>query len=77
MAKIEMAKLVVDKYSTNEIIEFLANEIPKIRYTAEEGMAQQNLALIGVTMGNYAKVEAILYHLNEKLNGKKEPTVVQ
>lgn len=75
--KINSAKLVVDNHSTEEVVEYLTEAMKLNRSCSTDAVLNQNVAQMGVSLCNIQYIESILVALNEKLNGKKEKTVVQ
>lgn len=75
--KINYGKLVIDNYSTEEIIHYCRENLKIVRQMAEEGIDSQNAYNIGVALAGMVNLEVVLASLDEKLNGKKERTVVQ
>lgn len=77
MAKIDVSKLVVDNYSTEEIIDFLSKQAKIVSAALSAALEGGNLAAAGCQTANILILSRILQLLDEKLNGKKEATVVQ
>lgn len=77
MAKVSPSKLIVDNYSTEEVIDYVVTALKTNMNLSAEAASDQNNFQIGCALCNVDYVYHVLYALNEKLNGKKEATVVQ
>lgn len=77
MAQLNVAKLFVDNNSTEDVIKHLASSLKMNRSIANGGIDTQNPYQAGYALCNVDYAINILSALDEKLNGKKEPTMVQ
>lgn len=76
MAKINSSKLIVDNYSTEEVIRYTSILLQTGDAIMAKAISGQNLAYAGSAGMTYTQATAILDALDEKLNGKKQATVV-
>lgn len=77
MVKINIPQLVVDNYDINEIIESLNNNLQEVCVGLNKAVEANNMGSVGAWVTNVMTIYSIVHCLNEKLNGKKEATVVQ
>lgn len=77
MAKVDSSRLIVDNHSTEEVINYLTLLLKTNRIVVSDGVASQNAYQIGCVLCNVENALNVLEALDEKLNGKKEATVVQ
>ncbi len=75
--KIDVAAIVVNNYTTQEIVNFLLNMHLVGHSYMTKAIQEQNLGYIGKAESCYAQAEAVLKALDQKLNGQKTPTVVK
>lgn len=77
MAKINSVELLVDNYDTKEVINYAASLLKAGDILMAQALKEQNLGYAGAASMTYTQATGVLEVLNEKLNGKKEATVVQ
>lgn len=73
----DAAKYTVQHFSTEEIIASVVSLLKGGRKTMTRGIMEQNIGYAGMASADYYQAEKILEALDQKLNGKKEATVVQ
>lgn len=76
MKKLDIGELVNDNYSMDEVVEYLAASLPTTVKALTEGITAQNWGAIGAANAQLANLTTITNSLNEKVNGKKEGTVL-
>lgn len=76
MDKINFGKLAVDNYSTEDIIKWLHNASKRELLAMMESVGEGNLGLIGSTLSQLSLIVGVIQSLDEKVNGKKEGTVL-
>lgn len=76
MAKIDVAKKLVDDIATEDIINLVLNLHIGAKSKMRLAEEQQNLAYMGEAKISYEWAEQVLSALYEKMNGKKIPTVL-
>lgn len=77
MVKKTIYDLAAEKYTDAEMISSAFNVLKMGDDVLREAIAQQNLGLAGEARQLFIQAFRLLQALNEKLNGKKEATVVQ
>lgn len=76
MANFNAAKIIVSEYSIEEVLEsiFELHTIGKQWLT--KAVKEQNIGYAGMAVQAYNQAESLARALHEKLNGKKQHTVV-
>lgn len=77
MVKIDLCDLAIKDFSTEEVISYIVALNKVARISINKGIIEQNLGLAGQASSIYSQSEALIEALDQKLNGKKEKTVVQ
>ena len=77
MAKITAHELLVKELSTQEVVEAAWGVVKGTHMILTQAIDDQNLGKAGEAKQTAYQAMQLLECLNEKLNGKKEPTVVQ
>lgn len=76
MKKIEFSKLAVDNLKQEEIIEWLADGTASLVKDFSDAILSNNMGEVGTIASQLVLIAGVAKALNEKVNGKKEPTVV-
>lgn len=77
MKKIEFSKLAVDNLKQEEIIEWLAGATASLVKDFNDAIMNSNMGEVGLVGSQLVLVSGVAKALNESVNGKKEPTVIQ
>lgn len=77
MRKINLYKDTVKKYETKEIVALADKSLATAIRAFDQAINEQNYAKMAACVPMVGQVEAMLHELNEKLNGKNGPTVIQ
>ena len=77
MAKITAHELLFKELSTQEVVEAAWGVVKGTHMILTQAIDDQNLGKAGEAKQTVYQAMQLLERLNEKLNGKKEPTVVQ
>lgn len=76
MKKIDFGKLAVDNLKQEEIIAWLSNALTQQTATMLDGLSSGNIGIVGAAISQLSTITGVAQALDEKVNGKKEPTVV-
>lgn len=77
MAEISISKILVDNYNTQEVVRYTVSLLKAADLIMSKALAEENLGYAGAASMTYTQAVGILGALDEKLNGKKEKTVIQ
>lgn len=76
MKKIDIGELVNNSYDINDTIDILSTQLETIYLGMAKALTTQNIAELGAAVGEMSQTIMIIKGLNEKVNGKKPPTVL-
>lgn len=76
MKKIDIGGLAVQNMTTNEVIEFLGDNLPLAVDALIKAVASQNMGAVGMSAATLTNYVSIIKALNKKVNGEKEKTVL-
>ena len=76
MKKINVGELINDRYSQDEVIEWLAFNLGTVVNTMTEGLKTESLAAYGACVAQLGEIALVAKSLHEKVNGKKSGTVL-
>lgn len=76
MAQVDVNKIIINDYSTDEVLKTIVSLHATGKAQLMKSITEQNLGWAGAAMQSYAQAESLAKALSEKLNGKKQATVV-
>lgn len=76
MKKIDFGEIVNNNFSTDEVIEWLASASMSLASDLATAAVEQNIGKAGACSTAAMTIASVSKALNEKVNGKKTPTVL-
>lgn len=76
MKKIDIGELVNNAYNTDDVIEWLATTTGALLKDLNDAIISNNMGEVGLVSSEMVLVAGVAKALNERVNGKKEGTVL-
>lgn len=77
MKKIDFGKLAVEKLDQKDIIRWLFDAANAALLNLDSAITNSNLGQAGEVVGSLGLIVSVAKALDEDMNGKKDPTVLQ
>lgn len=74
--KLNIGELINDNFSQSDVISYVSQELVTITKNLVEDCNQSSWSGVGASINQLGQLASILQKLDEKVNGKKEGTVL-